>query len=1118
MSKDAWIGAPSCRSVRPCALTPSGVFALLCRITAADNLAEVDCWVDDADDSQKNGLAIDPTKAEDPLYLHPPHRARAPMNPADLDEMKRKYPTGSGMLNSDHFVPAWCLTQLYKNASASDLQEGMDKLAQVCARQGDAKQVLLNKHAGTFIDCFEAISVIDAQINHRRETRGLTKDLLEAVQLPNASATKIFEPMLSRRRACEKDRIALNVLRENAFLFSLPKVLKLNVEEEAWATVIQNYHRAKSLFAKTTIRVFEQILAVVENIIEDVRQRLFAKLENQPLPYEELNKIIGFLSELGAAPDPSGFCLEKQRDYVLAELQRYEERLDVKEDPEGQSNRWDNLRNRFRGGLGLSAPGRIGGSATSYDRLSRKSKLSLRISGSSRRSASGNKQRLSRNSSQSSLPVVSGAARDNVPQHVPQLVFIEEMSQNLNMHLPSMWKLGHSKLQRSRDVLQKRHSVDEIASRQVSSTEQGEQDESDDGDVSQREKETMELEAMVMQIIDSYADKVRQRLIIAETLPDQASLTAPQRRIRTQKRSWLPKCETQIRKCLRFLTAIGLSESSLSGMVELLQDFQRFAVNSVFFEVTNEIRGFVDKEDWRPADNGLHTSLPELFEEIMMSAMSSVSELCHNPASDQIFETEQEAEELVCVAQEALTTCFTRLAFENASIVDSAGKGLGSVEPDKRLMLIMSNCLYTRKQVARTLAQKFETLRLGSLDNGFDDCLAQLEDLDFQCFDSLLTRRSNELSELAIKCVEMPARPPRYNKLVVRTYMKEILLNLVRVHANVNEYSRPFVFRVISQLAVRVAQKIFNVLIAHKTLGKDALSISQLQLEIAAIRKVLAVYDSGTLWDPISAILEAAAPTEAPPKPVREKKQRKKSPAPAPASSKALPTPGGRKALPSPGGKALPTPGGRKALPSPGGKALPNPGGRKALPSPGGRKALPSPGGKALPNPGGRKALPNPGGRKALPSPGGKALPPPGGRKALPSPGGKALPTPGGRKSLPSPGGNRAMPTPGGRKVPSRASSAAPPLADVITDASEELPPPPESDEEEEVEDEPWDPATWIAEGLERFLSTSTFQYACFKVAPVQDGMLDDDYVREFDTAVVIDTPGEDFDDDDEMV
>ena len=1065
--------------------------------------------MDDADDSQKNGLAIDPTKAEDPLYLRPPHRAVVPMDPSDLDEIKRKYPTGSGMLNSDHFVPAWCLTQLYKDASIRELQEGMGKLAQVCARQGDAKQVLLNKHAGTFIDCFEAISVIDAQIKHRRETRGLTKDLLEAVQHPNVSATKIFEPMLSRRRACEKDRIALNVLRENAFLFSLPKVLKLNVEEEAWATVIQDYHRAKSLFAKTTIRVFEQILAVVENIIEDVRQRLFAKLQNQPLPYEELNKIIGFLTELKAAPDPAGFCLEKQRDYVLAELQRYEERLDVKEDPECQSTRWDNLRNRFRGGLGLSA-----GSSNGFDRLSRKSKLSLRVSGSSRRSVerSSNTQRLSRHSSRSSVTVVSGATGDNVPQ----LIFIEEMSQNLNMHLPSMWKLGQSKLKHVQSEPPKLRSVEEIPTHQVSSLGYGGDGEDEDGNVSQREKETMELEAMVMQIIDSYADKVRQRLIVAETLPDQAPLTAPQRRTRMQKRTWLPKCETQIRKCLRFLTAIGLSESSLSGMVELLQDFQRFTVNSVFSEVTDKIRSFVDKEDWRPADNGLHTSLPELFEEIMISAMSSLSELCHNPASDQIFETEEEAEELICVAQEALTTCFTRLAFENASTVDAAGKGPGSVGPDKRLMLIMSNCLYTRKQVARTLAQKFETLRLGSLDNGFDDCLAQLEELDFQCFDSLLTRRSNELSELAVKCVEMPARPPRHNKLMVRTYMKEILLNLVRVHANVNEYSRPFVFRVISQLAVRVAQKLYNVLNSHTTLGKDALSIPQLQLEIAAIRKVLAVYDSGTLWDPISTILEAAAPTEAPPKPVREKKQRKKARAPAPASSKALPTPGGRKALPSPGGKALPTPGGRKALLAPGVKVVPNPGGRKALPNPGG-KALPTPGGrKALPSPGG-KALPTPGGRKALPSPGGKALPTPGAKRSMP--------VPGGRKSLPSPGAKRMMPTPGGRNVPPRAGSMPLPVADAITDASEDLPPTPESDEDEDEDDEeeveePWDPAKRIAEGLEQFLCTSTFQYACFKVAPVQDGMLDNDYDREFDAAVIIDAPGEedDFDDDDEMV
>ena len=67
---------------------------------------------------------------------------------------------------------------------------------------------------------------------------------------------------------------------------------------------------------------------------------------------------------------------------------------------------------------------------------------------------------------------------------------------------------------------------------------------------------------------------------------------------------------------------------------------------------------------------------------------------------------------------------------------------------------------------------------------------------------------------------------------------------------------------------------------------------------------------------------------------------------------------------------------------------------------------------------------------------------------------------------------------------------------------------------------EPGDPAKWIAEGLEQFLCTSTFQHARFKVAPVQDSMLDNDHDREFDAAVIINAPGEedDFDDNDEMV
>lgn len=107
----------------------------------------------------------------------------------------------------------------------------------------------------------------------------------------------------------------------------------------------------------------------------------------------------------------------------------------------------------------------------------------------------------------------------------------------------------------------------------------------------------------------------------------------------------------------------------------------------------------------------------------MISAMSSLSELCQNRTYDQ--DSNEEEEEYVCAAQEALLTCFTRLAFEGTAHAESGAKVV--VETEKRLMLVMSNCLYTRTTVARSIARKFETLRLGSLGNMYDDCMIRLE-------------------------------------------------------------------------------------------------------------------------------------------------------------------------------------------------------------------------------------------------------------------------------------------------------------------------------------------------------------------------------------------------------
>lgn len=1080
-----------------------------------DKLTEVDYWVDD-EAGEKTDMSINSAKMEDPLELRQPGHPSLQLSNVYMDKLKELYPQGSALLNSDQFVPAFCLAQFYKDLTRGQILEGRQKLAQVCARQGGATQVLLNTHAGTFIDAFEAMSIVDAQIKNRKDTVGLTNSLKEAVQVPNKNATKIFEPMLDRRRMCEKDRIALNVLRQNSFLFSLPKILKSNVEAEAWGTVIGDYQRAKSLFEKTTIRVFEQILEVVEDIIADVRTRLFDKLKKQPLAYEDMNLIIGYLYELESTEDPADFCLEQQLEYVLHELQKSEEALDVPSET-AQNSRWESLRSRFRTGLRLSTgsngkPNKIrSGSSIRSIEIFRNISAAYDNQMSSKSSLAPNHQAI--------------VQRESIPQQM----FVESMSQNLNIHLPSMWKLGQSKLQRNKRSDQRRRSIDDVVSRRLSVANLSEQQEEDSVEVEddgvEYDNQQMALEAMMMKIVESYSEKIRTQVLIEPgSIRDQSKSIM---NTTIGKRDWLPKCEMAIRKTLIFLRAVKLSEASLSGIVDLLLEFQKYTFKAVMNEVTAEVRMLSMKEDWKPADNGLHTSLPELYEEMMISAMNSLSELCHNPADDKFFE-DGEAEELICCAQEALTTCFTRLAFEGqAATVE--GKSTNSVEKEKRLMLIMSNCLYTRKHVARTIAQKFDTLQLGLLGNAFDSCLSQLENLDFQCFDSLLSRRSDELAALAVKSILPASRPQNYYDLKVRNYMKEILLNFVRVHANVNEYSRPFVYRVIYQLAVRIASKLYSVIRGYPMLGNDndKLSVPLLQLEIAAIKSILSGYDrKGNLWEPLEQLLQSKEPTE---KPTAQSPRKRRSsivgsgnrrrgvPAIPPASSRTKSVPNVAKALPNAGGRrpAPASQGGKKSLPAPG---------RATASS---RKNLPTPGSRGLPAPGaaGRKAPTAPtrgSGRKGLPTP-GKAIPTPGKpAKGLPTPGGKALPKAGAR-------GNRKAPEAPKRGLAKPNSSSKLPTAPGATGNRRGLPKPspsdsdlllptPTSSEPSVGDDEPWNHKKVVADALERFLKSSSFQYACFKDPPKHDD-LDDEYERELQEEALPDLPSdEDEVDEDEMV
>mmetsp|Transcript_11737 Transcript_11737/g.30154 ORF Transcript_11737/g.30154 Transcript_11737/m.30154 type:complete len:1131 (-) Transcript_11737:1427-4819(-) len=866
----------------------------------------------------------------------------------------------SASLTDEAFKPACCLTNTYLDATDRELTNGLQNLRASTVKKGNSQKVLLKNHVSTFIACFDAVSEVHGLITAKGGGQGITVDLEQVIERISRMSSELYQPMLDRRRKCERERTALAVLNNYKYLFSLPKDLMLKLREEDWAAVIQGYERAKSAKSQTSIAVFAEILDVIETIIERVRERLFTMLAEGTRSHDELSRIIGHLHELGSEEDPGWFCLIREKGHVMLRLGDCVESLTTNVEAADelatatQLARWDVIKARVK-----SARIRSSFSQSSFDHpgggSSRQSSASLVSVAGVAVDAIG-EGRLTRNESHhesteylrgglgpsisrqslSAKPITSGiygggrrTGGREAKMH-PAVSFIEDLSRVVNEQLPAMWKLGLASLQRMANGAEDSGLATLDIDTLCADTEEG-------AALAILDRKA-EFETHIKDVVDSYATKIRVNVMDVQT--DTLAGGEPQ-----PVYTWLPLCEAQIRKCLGLLSALGMSETCISGLASLSADFQRHTVREVFAECATDAKALQSEENWEPSANGLHTSLPDLFGSIIGRGIAALSELCsaRTDVAKFVFDTDEEGEQLMCNVLSAFTTVLDRLAYETgnqsnpSSPIKSSHRSKASLKkkttpPEKRWMLVMSNCLYTRQTIVPMVARKYDSLRLGMLDMPFDDEIRVLEDLDYRCFESLLNQRATLLQPLLLQCVtELPdasAMPLRS----VRSYTKKILLQLIQVHADVAAYARPFIKRVISQLLIRVAKNFHTMISNFELLGQDpAADIEQLQVEMYALKRILVKFDrEPSVWAAAEELLGRLAP---------------------PKKKKSLPTPPVAAARASPTAESTPKKGGRSLPKAPGGRSLPKVRGGR-------RKSLPKP-------PPGRSGRPNSGSRRA---------------------------------------------------------------------------------------------------------------------------------------------------------
>lgn len=121
------------------------------------------------------------------------------------------------------------------------------------------------------------------------------------------------------------------MFQEYKAIFNLPATLHQHIKLGEFQQCVYAYRRGKELFltepAYSTLKpILESVWTLqVEKAASGLRNVLFEKLANPVYPYDVQSKIIGYLFELEASPDPIIFYYNTKSSHVMRQCQSFQD-------------------------------------------------------------------------------------------------------------------------------------------------------------------------------------------------------------------------------------------------------------------------------------------------------------------------------------------------------------------------------------------------------------------------------------------------------------------------------------------------------------------------------------------------------------------------------------------------------------------------------------------------------------------------------------------------------------------------------------------------------------------------------------------------------------------------
>ncbi|XP_050438193.1 exocyst complex component 2 [Adelges cooleyi] len=345
---------------------------------------------------------------------------------------------------------------------------------------------------------------------------------------------------------------------------------------------------------------------------------------------------------------------------------------------------------------------------------------------------------------------------------------------------------------------------------------------------------------------------------------------------------WLPHCLKQIRSVYTVLMSLDLPNEALNKISTIIFDLRVHCLNILFKQASEQIIKLKTTEIWKLdfySKQGTISQLPGEFYNILIETMKSAKEyvICDERREIAIADNETAKNEFQLLVHKCFwnfsqileqiglnveTNCSSTTIMSLSGSSISGFKLQNEMAWEQKLLVTISNSQYTRKILLPKFKKEFENNGFPTIDVVVTRATELLDNTENKLLDSYIETKSDPLvgtiePSMYTGSFEWDS-PSLLAPTDLRPYAKEIITNLIGLHAEIQTIVPALMYGVLSAIVVTVSEEMSRLMNCVTHFSDNG--AMQARLDLMALTFTLSNYFTPNSKDFFSDAMDAIPP------------------------------------------------------------------------------------------------------------------------------------------------------------------------------------------------------------------------------------------------------------------